>query len=133
MSADGEGQSQRRVAALKERRNELGCSQIDVATELAHRSDGYFDGVARGTIGHYVSQWEQGKTEPAEETLDKYEAALDAIEAEQNREEPDCVNPDCDTTSDYPRVETDGGPLCQVCYYTRDVEPLNSADHGGEQ
>lgn len=112
---------------LKARRNELEITQLDVATELAKHDEGYF-GVARGTIGHYVSEWERGDREPSGEDLKRYEAALDAIEERRNETVPDCSDPECDTTSDYPRVETEDGPLCQVCYYTREVEPL-----GGEQ
>lgn len=120
----------RTATDLKERRIDLDITQRDIATELARQDDGYF-GVARGTIGHYISEWERGETEPSGEDLERYETALDAIETRRNETEPDCANPECGTTSDYPRVETEGGPLCQVCYYTREVEPLNSVTHGG--
>lgn len=134
MSADTEGQSasERRVAALKKRRKELDVSQTDLATKLALRSDGYFDGVARGTISGYVSKWEQGKTDPVEETLDKYEAALDEIEAEQNATYPACENPECNIEGpDKEPIETDEGLLCEICYYTQVVEPLAESGLGG--
>lgn len=118
------------ATALKERRKELDCTQREVATELARQDDGYF-GVSRGTISGYISEWERGETEPSKEDLERYEAALDAIEKRRNESEPDCSNPECNTDSDFERVETPDGPLCQVCYYTREVEPLNSVDHGG--
>ena len=110
-----------RVAALRDRRADLDLAQKEVAKELA-TSDAF--SVSERTISGYLSKWETGKSTPSDDELDAYEAALDAIEAEQNREEPDCSNPECNTDSDYPRVETDDGPLCQVCYYTREVEPL---------
>lgn len=119
------------ATALKKRRKDLDCTQTDVATELAQQDEdeGYF-GVARGTISHYVSEWERGDREPSDEDLEKYEAALDAIEERRNEPVPDCSNPECNTTSEFKRVETPDGPLCQVCYYSREVEPLNSVDYG---
>lgn len=127
----GDGGMSQSATALKERRIELDITQQDVATELARQDDGYF-GVARGTIGHYLGEWERGETEPSEEDLERYAAALDAIETRRNESEPDCANPECNTDSDFERVETADGPLCQVCYYTREVEPLNSVAQGGD-
>lgn len=115
------------VHELRERRNELDCTQPDVAKVIDQA--GHYD-LAESTIDGRISDWETGKRTPDTEDLDAIEDALDTIEERQNEEVPDCSNPDCDTTSDFERVETEDGPLCQVCYYIQEVEPLSDGGDG---
>ena len=112
-----------RVQELMDRRNDLGPSQRDVAKEML--SSDFFD-VTERTVARYISRWETAQDEPTEQELDEYEAALDRIEAEQNRERPPCSDPNCQNTSPKFDVEyIDDDPYCLVCYYTREIEPVN--------
>ena len=104
---------------LADKRAELDVTLGDVASHLSNHHD-----LAESTLSTRLSEWERGDRDPTDEDLDALAASLEEIEAEQNFEPPECSNPECGTDSDFPRVETPDGPLCQVCYYTREVEPL---------
>ena len=116
------------VHELRERRNELDLTQKEVVKAIDQA--GHYD-LAKSTIAGRISDWESGKRTPDTEDLEAYEDALDTIEERLNEETPDCSNPECDTTSDFERVPTEDGPVCQVCYYIQEVEPLEDG-HGGD-
>lgn len=113
-----------KVQDLADRRNRMDLSQKDIAKALEQDPD--YKDRARATIAGHISKWERAKSEPDEDDLEAYERALDAIEAERNKTNPACSDPECSTseTSLEPAHIGDDA-YCQVCYYTRMIEPVD--------